>query len=316
MPVSSTAGSADPFVVRVPATSANVGPGFDCLGVALRLYLELRCEPATEFALDLQGEGSDFLPRDARNFLVRAVLQGGGFTTPPAVRLTVANSIPLARGLGSSSAAAVAGLTAGALLRDARMPSSEAILGQSVALEGHPDNVAPAIFGDLVISGVARDGSIPCLRESWPDRLVVVAVIPELRVRTDDARRALPASIPFGTAVANSARLARLLGALRAERFDLLRESLEDELHQPYRLPLGTGLAETLEALREHPEACGAYLSGSGPTLAGLTVGGPDAQRALGEEGVASMRAHGVASRWMALPIDRDGLRVDRAGSV
>ena len=300
-----------PFTVRVPATTANLGPGFDCLGLALRLSLDLHCEPANSFSLELEGEGSDFLPRDARNFMVRALQVGGGFSEPPQIKLRVKNGVPLARGLGSSSAAAIAGLTAGFILRDGSEPSYEVILEKATALEGHPDNVAPAIFGDLVISGIASDGSVQWLQEEWPESLFVVVVIPDLRVRTDDARRALPESVPFSTAVANTTRLARLLGALRAERFEFLLEALNDELHQPYRLSLGRGLPEALTALRDHPDSLGAYLSGSGPTLAALTTEPEGRQAALGQAGVAALADNGVTARWLALEVDRDGLRID-----
>jgi homoserine kinase len=228
------------------------------------------------------------------------------------VRLEIDNHIPLARGLGSSSAAIVGGLATGLLLskreRGARSELSaeerSVILSEATRIEGHPDNVAPAALGDLVICGVER-GVVITIPQSWPERLELVAVIPELAVRTEAARRALPAMIPHADAVANGARLARLLGSLQTERLEHLSSALRDRLHQPYRLPLATGLSDVLSALEQETHSLGAYLSGSGPTIIALCTSG---SKDLGEAGVRAFAHHGVAAAYRVLHVDRAGV--------
>ncbi|MCA9727522.1 MAG: homoserine kinase [Candidatus Eisenbacteria bacterium] len=311
------------FSVRVPATSANIGPGFDCLGVALGLYLTAECTPSSAFAMELHGEGADRLPVDGRNLLARCLAAGRMSDAPgaepplPPIRLVIRNEIPLAHGLGSSSAAIVAGLTVGRILEKIENGQDPALDGEdrerlvraANRIEGHPDNVAPAVLGDLVICGAEED-SVVTFREPWPDALRFVAVIPDLTVSTEAARRALPTTIAHGDAVANGARLARLLGALRARRFEHLRSALQDRLHQPFRLPLATGLADVLAALDAHPDAAGAYLSGSGPTVMALCAESSERAEALGATGVIEFGRHGVSATSRILQVDRNGVSV------
>ena len=319
------------FTVRVPATSANLGPGFDCLGVALDLYLTIECSPSGSFSMELRGEGSERLAKDGRNLLARCVASGFALAfrpdsptttanakhpTLPSVKLEIDNQIPLARGLGSSSAAIVGGLATGVLLaRRERGDRSELgadernlILSEATRIEGHPDNVAPAALGDLVICGVER-GTVITIQQSWPEALALVAVIPELAVRTEAARRALPATIPHADAVVNGARLARLLGSLQTGRFEHLASALQDRLHQPYRLPLANGLSEVLSALENEAHSLGAYLSGSGPTIIALCTTG---STEVGEAGVREFAKHGVAAIYRALHVDRAGVTTAR----
>lgn len=323
-----------PFRVRVPATSANIGPGFDCLGVAVGLYLNVDCQAAGTFGIDLMGEGSADLPRDARNLLARCVrvgkalveqagastpasiaqsafARGAPLPDPPAVHLSIHNDIPLARGLGSSSAAIVAGIATGMMFAQFEKGSGARldrhwICEAANAIEGHPDNVTPAALGDLVVSGVEAEELIT-LGLRWPASVHFVAIVPELAIRTEDARRALPAMLPYAEAVLNGTRLARLLAALQSGRFDQLRSSLGDRLHQPYRLPLATGLAETVDVLSRHPASLGAYLSGSGPTVMALCH---DSEEAIGAAGVHSFAKFGVNARALSLQVDRTGLEV------
>jgi homoserine kinase len=223
----------------------------------------------------------------------------------------VDNEIPLARGLGSSSAAIVAGLCTGLLWQRLQHGGSPALgaadrdrlAAAAMEIEGHPDNVAPAVLGDLVICGT-DGGRLITIGERWPERLAFVAVIPDLRVRTADARQALPESIPHADAVANGGRLARLLGCLRSERFEHLRGALQDALHQPYRLPLARGAEEALSALASAPGSVGAYLSGSGPTLMALCLDRPDL---VGRAGVRAFADRGIQAHARTLAVDRTG---------
>jgi homoserine kinase len=295
--------------IRVPATSANLGPGFDCLGLALDRHLEIRSTPAERFTLEIRGEGADSLPRDDANLVVRAMLLALGADRPPPLALTMASEIPLARGLGSSAAATVAGLALGRLLRgeSANRIDRAALIEQAVELEGHPDNVAPAVYGELVVSGIDA-GQVVALRERWPDSIRLVLVVPRLAIETAAARRALPARIDFAAAAGTAGKLARLLAALHGGEHQHLRRALEDGLHEPFRLSLVPGLGDALAAMRRHPAALGAYLSGSGSTLAALvTDDGAD----VGQAATAVLAGHGIEARTLPVDVDRSGLVID-----
>lgn len=305
------------FRIRVPASTANLGPGFDCLGVAVQLYLRMEVTEAPRFEMVLHGEGADSLPTDASNLIARALATGLAIangkpergatpTVLPAVRLSVHNDVPLARGLGSSSAAIVAGLAAGMHLGGAP-PDRERLCAAATKLEGHPDNVVPAIRGDLVVTGI-EEGEVVSIPLHWPDALRFVTVIPELAIKTKDARRALPDRVSFEDARTNGARLACLLAALQTQRFEHLRHALDDRLHQPYRLPLAHGLSEALAALAAHHDSLGAYLSGSGPTLIALTTKDVPS---LGQTGVTAFQAAGVSARALTLAVDRTGVALE-----
>ncbi len=251
--------------VRVPATAANLGPGFDCLGMALAMWNEVLAEPAPEWEVMVRGEGEDLLPRDAANLVARAArlaLTEAG-EVGLALRLTLANGIPLARGLGSSAAAAVGGLLAADALLGGPL-GRERLLALAVELEGHGDNAAPALWGGLTVFS-PRDGGGAVVRLDPPDSLRLGVVIPEVSVSTAAARAALPAAVAREDAVHNLQRACLLVAALAAGRLDLLGEALSDRLHQPYRAALVPGLAGAL-AVRV-PGLAGVCLSGSGPTL-------------------------------------------------
>ena len=294
--------------LRVPASTANLGPGFDCLSVAVGLHLRVDCRPAASFQLTLAGEGADTLPPGADNLLVRCMLDAGGLDALPAVHLRVDNDVPLQRGLGSSSAAIVAGLALGHALRGESVESldRQQLLARATRIEGHADNVAAAIFGDLMVAGV-EEHRVIALPQHWPADLIFAAVIPELEVSTTAARSALPDRVDFLDAVGNCARLARLLASLLGGRYDDLGAALADRLHEPYRLPLATGLSDVLQSMRDHPRSLGAYLSGSGSTLMALARDA-DAATAVGERAVAEFTALGVTAHHRVLSVDRDGL--------
>jgi homoserine kinase len=236
------------MIVRAPATSANLGAGFDCAGVALDLWNELELEDGEGVAVE--GEGAGELPEDTTNLAVRAYAL---VANPAGKRFRFLNRIPLESGLGSSSAAIAVGLRAGA-----PEAAAEELLGLGVTLEPHPDNLAAVLAGGVTLTW---DGSIARLADSLP--LDPVAVVPAARVGTAASRDALPTEIPHRDATFSLARAA-LLGAGGASgRADWFRAALDDRVHEPYR-------ASTLldEIRRDLPEAAaGATLSGSGPTV-------------------------------------------------
>ena len=262
--------------VEVPATSANLGPGFDCLGLALDLHDTLSGEVAESgLVIEIEGEGADSLPRDERHLVVRAMK--AAFATagvePGGLRLRCRNAIPQSRGLGSSSAAIVGGLAlARALVDDGEslLPNT-VLLALANQLEGHPDNVAPALFGGFVISGQDDE-------DVWADQAPVspdvsaVAFVPPDGLSTEAARGLLPAEVPHAAAAANTGRAALLVAALGHAPHRLLRAT-EDFLHQDYRGPAMPESLALVRALRADGHA--AVVSGAGPTVLVLTVDGP-----------------------------------------
>ncbi len=290
--------------VQVPATTANLGPGFDALGLALSLHNEIELSLAEDIHIEIAGEGADKLPRDETHLVLhsatRLARQYGheiaGF------HLRQCNRIPLARGLGSSSAAIVAGLVAANELLALGL-SAEELVPLAAEIEGHPDNVTPALLGGLTVC--CANGQLSYLKLPPPDLKVVVAV-PDFEISTEAARKVLPSEIPHRDGVHNVAHVAMTLGALVAGRYELLRESMEDKLHEPYRAHLVPGFP----CVKKAALAAGAYgvcLSGSGPTIAAF-VGQNE------EEIAASMCAAfleaGVQARTLILKPEKKGATV------
>ncbi|MBB6099433.1 homoserine kinase [Deinobacterium chartae] len=263
-PPGSAAGFA-PFAVRVPASSANLGPGFDCVGLALNLFTTVRVRPAAQLELVPHGAALAGTPRDARNPVMRAfVLACERAGRPvPAVRLEVESEIPLARGLGSSAAALVAGLVAADTCLGGPL-GRERLFELASELEGHPDNAGAALLGGAVIAASGESG-LRYLRVTPPTRLGTLAVIPDTELLTEHARGVLPDSYSRQDAVFQLSHAALLGAALASGELELLAEATRDRLHQPYRAPLIPGLAPILE---EAPRrgALAACLSGAGPT--------------------------------------------------
>jgi homoserine kinase len=235
-------------IVRAPATSANLGPGFDAAAVALDLWNEL--EVTDGEGVVVEGEGADELPADATNLAVRAYALRAD---PAGKRFRFVNRIPLERGLGSSAAAIALGLAAAA--PDA---GPEALLADGRALEGHADNLAAALAGGVILTW---DGRIARLADGLP--LAPVALVPRERTSTEASRRSLPSTVSHADAAANAAYAALLAAGAAAQDADLFAAGLDDRLHEPYRP------SPALDAVREElpPGARGATLSGSGPTV-------------------------------------------------
>lgn len=291
--------------MRVPATSANLGAGLDCLGLALAIYneVEMAVLPAG-LRVEVEGEGAGELSTGPDNLAVQAAARlfsavGGA---PPGLFVRLVNRIPPSRGLGSSSAAIVGSLVAANALAGAPL-SRDDLLQLAVEMEGHPDNVTPALVGG-VTAAAAADGCAVYMRFDAPAGLRVAAVIPDRPMSTAEARRVLPETVPRADAVFNIQRACLTVAALQAGRFDLLPDSLEDRLHQPYRGRIMPGLAEALAAGRR-PGLLGVTLSGSGSTvLAWLDPAAPPAKQEEGAEAVAAcFRRLGIGCRvWLAAP--------------
>lgn len=250
--------------VRVPASSANLGPGFDCFGMAWQLYNELDFELGGE---GLSVSGCDYRYANEDNWAYvayKAVLERCGLS-PSGLHIHFAQSdIPIGRGLGSSSALLVAGVMAANELHGLGLSKKE-LLDVATVLEGHPDNVAPALYGGLSASAMVAGKPVTV---SYPvsERLHFTALIPPFELSTLEARRVLPHQVPRADAVFNVSRAALLLNALGSGDVELLRVSMDDRLHQPYRIPLIPGYDIT----RGLAHSCGAAatcISGAGPTL-------------------------------------------------
>lgn len=263
----------DPVRVSVPATSANLGPGFDALGLALDLRDRLEAE-VTESGLvvEVDGVGSDTLPLDEDHLVVRAMRAAFDElgVRPPGLRLSCLNVIPHARGLGSSSAAIVAGVwLARELVAGGRLLiGDDGLLDLAARIEGHPDNVAPALLGGFVIAGQDADGSFYAVPAEVDPRIGAVVYIPPEAVSTETARGLLPATVPHADAAANAGRAALLVAALGGRPEQLWRATA-DRLHQDYRRPAMPASLDLVDALRA--DDVPAIVSGAGPAVLAFT---------------------------------------------
>lgn len=288
--------------VRVPATTANLGPGFDCLGCALTMYASFTCETIPS-GLEITGCSEPF--RNADNLFVRAFRRAeqaiGAAET--AFRLHIATDVPVSRGLGSSATLLAGGVAAANALHGSPL-SRQAMVELCNELEGHPDNVAPAVLGGMCAS-LVRDGRPVTARVDVSSEVGFIALIPNYASETRAMRAALPKEIPFADAVFNASHLAVLLRAFEAGDFSQIAAAMDDRLHQPYRRPLLPEFDRVERAARE--AGCAAFcLSGSGSTCLGAARAGETAQIA----GRIASALAGSPCEWraVALDIDREGV--------
>ena len=297
------------FEVRVPASTSNLGPGFDCFGLALKLYLTVKATPLAEASEPCRvtttgAKENEALPRNAVNLIYRAM----SFTARregvslPCVELTAHNEIPLASGLGSSAAAIVAGIKLSSLLTENSI-SDQTILDYATEFEGHPDNVSASIYGGFLASCIRSDGTVLSTRFEWPAEIRVVVVSPHSQLPTHVARAALPRTITRTDAVQNLQRTAIFTAAIAQQRYDLLWEAMRDRLHQPYRESLVPGLAEAL-ALPPSPGLLGIALSGAGPSIVALV---DDNEDEIGARIANCFQARNTESTIRVLDVDNEG---------
>lgn len=306
-------GASMTFTVRSPASSANLGPGFDSLGLSVPLYTTLRVTPQDRTEVVPLGADLAGTPADESNYVYRAMAlaaRRAGRPLPPA-RVEIETDVPLARGLGSSAAALVAGIVAGNELLG-RPLDDEAVLDVAAREEGHPDNVAPALFGGIVVATLDRLGT-HYVRLDPPAHLGVTVLIPEFELSTSKARAVLPREYSRADTVHALSHAALLAAALAQGRLELLRHAMQDYVHQIWRAPLVPGLSDILEEAHLHG-ALGAALSGAGPTvLCFHDTRGPTAPLHRYLHGV--MARSGLSGRVIDLPIDTVGTVVERAGN-
>ena len=300
------------YAVRVPGSTSNLGPGFDCFGLALQLYLTVRATAALDAAEPCRvtttgAKENETLPRNAVNLIYRAMAFAArreGASLPP-VGLRVHNNIPLASGLGSSGAAIVAGIKLGGLITG-REISDQAIQNYATEFEGHPDNVAASLYGGFVGSSVCSDGTVVSTKFAWPSQIRVVVVSPHSQLPTHVARAALPRTVTRHDAVYNLQRSALFTAALAQQRYDLLWEAMRDRLHQPYRESLVPGLAEALSLPRTQG-LLGIALSGAGPSIVALV---DDNEQDIAARVASCFQARGIDSTLRILDVDNEGCHV------
>ncbi len=296
--------------IRVPGTSANCGPGFDCLGVACTIYndLELTLLPEPEFEIQVEGEGAEDIPKDERNLAWRSIrallarVDAEGDYRGAVIRMK--NNIPLSRGLGSSAAAIVASLKAANVILGNPM-DRRGLLQLATVLEGHPDNVAPAIFGGFTVS-LVHDGVPESFSFLPKTTLGMVVAIPDFQLSTKAARSALPEDVPLKDAVFNVGRAALLVGALAKGNTSFLRYAFEDALHQPYRAKLIPGMYDVFDAARD-AGALGVVMSGAGPCIMAYVT---DNDAAVGDAMIEAFRRHDIEARALTLGIDQRGAHI------
>ena len=296
--------------IQVPATSANCGPGFDTLGLACTLYNEATYEitDTRGFKLEVTGEGADYLKPFGRNLAFASFLRVWNAVTGGeriGLKVTMTNRIPMSRGLGSSSSAIVAGLYAANALCDDYYTKDQ-LLDIATEIEGHPDNVAPAIYGGFTISYM-ENKKAHSLRVVPARPLKFIAVVPDSKLPTPLARQAIPATVPHKDAVFNTSRASLLVGALLTGKYEYLGMALEDKLHQPYRAHLIPGLEDVFAAAK----AAGAYnaiISGAGSTVMAYAAQEADCE-GIAKAMVKAFAAHGEHACYHILNLDEDGVK-------
>ena len=300
--------------VQVPASTTNLGPGFDALGVALRIYNRIELDSLPwGVALEVEGEGRDVIPKDESNVCVQAVKRVYDRVGRPFSGLWMKqrNHIPLARGLGSSSAAIVGGIVGANILLGSPLGMDE-LVQIAVEMEGHPDNVVPALIGGFCISATATDGKTIYTRMPVVEDYRWVIVIPDFEVSTHAARQKLPGEVSLSDAIFNIQRVGALMAAFATGRDELFREAMQDRLHQPYRAELMGPLDEVFEAAYE-AGALGACISGAGPCILAIC------RRHPGRVGNAMREVYqsrGIGCRMHVLRIDPRGAHEIDAGAV
>lgn len=293
--------------VRVPGTTANCGPGFDTMGIACTIYnyLELTLLEEKELDIEVTGEGADNIPCDARNIVwksIRRVLQRAGVQEQfQGARIRMHNEVPLSRGLGSSATAIVGGIKAANEALGNPL-NNNVLLKIATDIEGHPDNVAPAIYGGFTISTV---------RNGWPEtfrfipqlHLKMVVAVPDFYLSTKAARDVLPEKMTRQDAVVNIGSAATLVAALMKGSKRFTKRAFDDAIHQPYRASLIPGMFDVFKAAKD-AGALGACLSGAGPCLIAFTT---ENEEAVGDDMVDAFAKNGVTAKYLLLEIDKTG---------
>jgi len=299
--------------VKVPGTSANCGPGFDCLGLAVTIYneLELTLLEENKIVIETQGDGSDSIPTDEKNIVwksVRLLLERARKADKfQGALIKMKNQIPMSRGLGSSAAAIVAGLIAANEFVGNPFSRND-ILRFATEIEGHPDNVAPAIFGGFTVSVVDK-GQVQTFSFLPKLKLKLVVAVPNFQLSTRTARQVLPKTVPLKDAIFNISRASMLVAALVNGKEKFLSSAFDDALHQPYRKELVPGMSEVFNAAKKSG-ALGVALSGAGPCLIAFSAANKHIENEIAAEMVHTFKQNEVEANALILDLDTQGAKV------
>ncbi|WP_196594328.1 homoserine kinase [Pectinatus sottacetonis] len=295
----------EPIRVRVPATTANCGPGFDTLGIACNIYNELELILLKDETLDItiSGEGTSYLPVNEKNLIWKVIKKLLELTKAPykGAIIKMHNNIPLSRGLGSSAAAISAGILAVNYALGEPFGKQE-IFELAAEIEGHPDNVAPVIFGGMTTSLTYKD-KVKTFSFIPKIPLKMVVAVPEFFLATKKAREVLPVNISVKDAAFNIGHVSSLVAAMCMGNTEVLTYAFEDKLHQPYRADLIPGMYDVFAAAK-HAGALGAAISGAGPSLIAFTI---ENETTIGQAMVDTFAKHKIDSHYLILDIDKKG---------
>ncbi len=301
-------------IVKVPGSTANLGPGFDSLGMALSLYAWIEMSESSQTVFHLHGDQLKGLPQDKSNLLYKVaqlVFKEAGVVVPE-LAISMYSEIPLTRGLGSSASAIVGALVAANALIGSPL-TQDKLFQIATELEGHPDNVGASLFGGIVVS--AWDGKhADYVRLEPHQRLETLVAIPAFQLSTEKARHALPSQISMADAVFNVGRSSLLVAALASGELGLIRHAMQDRLHQPYRAALIPGMTTILERAAEHG-ALGAALSGAGPTLIAFADAASGGKAELEQFLLQTLKQEGIEAQTLWLAPCGDGAQVSEVSS-
>ena len=300
--------------VKVPGTSANCGPGFDCLGLAVTIYneLELTLLEENRLVIESKGEGAESIPTDDKNIVwksAKMVLDRSGNSEKfKGAIIKMNNNVPMSRGLGSSAAAIVAGLVGANAIVGSPFNKHE-ILKFATEIEGHPDNVAPAIFGGFTVSVVDK-GQVQTFSFLPKIKLKMIVAVPDFQLSTRIARQVLPKTVPLKDAIFNISRASMLIAALIQGKENFLSNAFEDSLHQPYRKSLVPGMNEVFEVAKKFG-ALGVALSGAGPCLIAFSAANKKIENDIATEMVQAFKKNDVKADALILDLDTQGAVVN-----
>lgn len=303
---------------QVPATIANLGCGFDCLGLALPIYntvtLEETVLPGSGIEINILNEYGEEdsvsnVPRDKNNIVYKAIelLYNYIGQSPNELKITIKTQIPIARGMGSSASVIVGGLIAANELLG-RPADTAVLLSIATEIEGHPDNIAPAILGGVVLSDWEEDGSVIARKLPWPDDWMVTICIPDYELSTGISRSVLPNEVPMKDAVYNLRHTAMFVESVYTKDEELLKLSLRDRLHQPYRIKLVPGLTQIMDDLKHVDGVLGCVLAGAGPSVAVIQNGTKN--EIIKEIVTAAWSNINVDAQIYTFPVVQDGTKI------
>lgn len=294
--------------VQIPASTTNLGPGFDCLGLALKLYNVVEIEEIKEdkLIIEIEGEGKDEIPRNKKNIIFSAIKSVFDKAEEKfsRVRIREINHIPMGKGLGSSAATRLGGIVSASNFLRINL-SQEEILNLATQIEGHPDNAAASLLGGLVMV-IPEKENFHWIKINLSHKFKIVIALPEIKVSTEKAREILPQNFSLEDIVFNLSRMGALIYSLTKGKWEYLSLATEDKLHQPYREILIPGMKEVMESALSSG-AKGAFLSGAGSGIVALTE---NKEKKIGESMQKSFLKKGVKSKIMTLEIDEGGLRI------